>query len=73
MNMGTLAVLPFLQQQGITSLDTLIISHPDLDHSAGTTVVHKHWRWAGFATAGWQRMARCARPAGRCRPAMRRR
>jgi len=38
-NMGSLAVLPFLQQQGITALDTFIISHPDLDHSAGTTVV----------------------------------
>jgi competence protein ComEC len=38
-NMGTLAVLPFLQQQGITALDTFVISHPDLDHSAGTAAV----------------------------------
>jgi competence protein ComEC len=38
-NMGTLAVLPFLQQQGITELDTFIISHPDLDHSAGTAII----------------------------------
>jgi competence protein ComEC len=35
-NMGSLAVLPYLQQQGIRSLNTLVISHPDLDHSAGT-------------------------------------
>jgi competence protein ComEC len=56
-NMGTLAVLPFLQQQGITSLDTLIISHPDLDHSAGTAVVHNalavgRFRYGGVATDG---------------------
>jgi competence protein ComEC len=38
-NMGTLAVLPYLQQAGIDYLDTLVISHPDLDHSAGTAVI----------------------------------
>ncbi len=38
-NMGSRVVLPFLQAQGIVSLDTLVISHPDLDHSAGTAVV----------------------------------
>lgn len=38
-NMGSLAVLPYLQRQGITALNTLVISHPDLDHSAGTSVV----------------------------------
>ncbi|MDG2047987.1 MAG: DNA internalization-related competence protein ComEC/Rec2 [Halioglobus sp.] len=35
MNMGTMVVLPFLQMQGVSALDTLVISHPDLDHSAG--------------------------------------
>ncbi len=35
-NMGSTVVLPYLQLKGIISLDTLVISHPDLDHSAGT-------------------------------------
>jgi competence protein ComEC len=35
-NMGSTVVLPYLQKLGITALDTLVISHPDLDHSAGT-------------------------------------
>lgn len=39
LNAGVTAVLPFLRQRGITSLDTLIISHPDLDHSAGAGAV----------------------------------
>jgi len=39
LNMGSMAVLPYLQRQGIDSLDTLVISHPDLDHSAGTAVI----------------------------------
>ncbi|MCB1703341.1 MAG: DNA internalization-related competence protein ComEC/Rec2 [Halioglobus sp.] len=38
-NMGSLAVLPYLRERGVTALDTLVISHPDLDHSAGTAVV----------------------------------
>ena len=38
-NMGSRVVLPFLQTQGIVSLDTVVISHPDLDHSAGTAAV----------------------------------
>jgi competence protein ComEC len=53
-NMGTLAVLPFLQQKGIATLDTFIISHPDLDHSAGTSAVRaaipvKRLRYGGVA------------------------
>ncbi|CAA0119848.1 ComE operon protein 3 [Halioglobus japonicus] len=40
-NLATLAVLPYLQRKGITALDTLIISHPDLDHSAGTTAIRE--------------------------------
>jgi competence protein ComEC len=33
--MATSVVLPYLRSLGINSLDTLIISHPDNDHSAG--------------------------------------
>ena len=38
-NLGSLVVLPFLKAQGIDTLDTLIISHNDLDHSAGLAAV----------------------------------
>ena len=34
-NMGSSVVLPYLRQQGVASLDSFVISHPDLDHSAG--------------------------------------
>lgn len=34
-NMATRVILPYLARQGLTGLDTFIISHPDLDHSAG--------------------------------------
>ena len=51
-NMGSLAVLPYLQQQGITSLDTLVISHPDLDHSAGTAVIAKAMKIDRFRYGG---------------------
>jgi competence protein ComEC len=38
-NLGRRVVLPYLGTLGITTLDTLVISHPDLDHSAGTGAV----------------------------------
>ena len=34
-NMATRVILPLLRSEGLTALDTLIVSHPDLDHSAG--------------------------------------
>jgi len=34
-NAGTAIILPFLQQQGIKSIDTLVISHADNDHIGG--------------------------------------
>ena len=34
-NLGQTVVLPYLRQMGLARLDTLVISHPDLDHSAG--------------------------------------
>jgi len=38
-NMAGRVVLPYLRARGVTALDTLIISHPDLDHSAGVDTV----------------------------------
>lgn len=38
-NMAVRAVLPYLRRQGIRTLDTLVISHSDLDHSAGAAAV----------------------------------
>jgi competence protein ComEC len=37
--LGSTVVLPFLWAQGIATLDTLVISHNDLDHSAGLATV----------------------------------
>ncbi|WP_233830862.1 ComEC/Rec2 family competence protein [Paraburkholderia sp. ZP32-5] len=36
---GERVVVPFLQSQGVTALDTLIISHADSDHSGGAPAV----------------------------------
>jgi len=38
-NAGTAIVLPFLKARGVTALDTLVVSHGDLDHSAGALAV----------------------------------
>ena len=38
-NMGALVVLPYLRARGVSSLDTVVISHPDLDHSAGIDTI----------------------------------
>jgi competence protein ComEC len=64
-NMGSLAVLPYLQQQGITALDTLVISHPDLDHSAGTSVVRNALPVNRFRYGGVEAEEAKERGAGR--------
>lgn len=61
-NSGSLAVLPYLRRQGVAALDTLVISHPDLDHSAGLQVVQTalpidRFRYGGQLTRQGQRMA----------------
>jgi competence protein ComEC len=62
MNMGLKVVLPFLQTRGITELDTMIISHPDTDHSAGTDVILKHHRVNRFRYGGEKTTAGIGRP-----------
>lgn len=41
-NTGTAIVLPYLQQQGIHKIDTLVISHADNDHSGGAKPLMQH-------------------------------
>lgn len=38
-NMASAVALPYIRRQGISRLDTLLVSHPDIDHSAGTTTL----------------------------------
>ncbi|MBT4518368.1 MAG: DNA internalization-related competence protein ComEC/Rec2 [Halieaceae bacterium] len=38
-NMARSVVLPYLRAQGVESIDNLLISHPDQDHSAGTIAI----------------------------------
>jgi competence protein ComEC len=38
-NSARSTVMPFLRYGGVTRLDTLVVSHPDLDHSAGVTAL----------------------------------
>ena len=51
-NIAMRVILPLLQREGLSALDTLIVSHPDLDHSAGqdaviATVNVKRLRYGG--------------------------
>ena len=38
-NLASTVIAPLLRRQGISELDTLVISHPDNDHSAGTATL----------------------------------
>ena len=38
-NSARSVVVPFLRHRGVTRLDTLVVSHPDLDHSAGVNTL----------------------------------
>jgi competence protein ComEC len=62
LNAGVTAVLPFLRQLGITSLDTLIISHQDLDHSAGAAAVLEAMKVSRFRFGGERSAATGGRP-----------
>jgi competence protein ComEC len=47
-NMARSVILPYLRRRGITHLDTLVISHPDLDHAAGAAEILRAlpvWKW----------------------------
>lgn len=50
-NAGTAIVLPFLQQQGIKNIDTLIISHADNDHIGGARPLMKNIAVDGLLTS----------------------
>ena len=38
-NMASSVILPYLRHLGVTAVDTLVISHPDNDHSAGAATL----------------------------------
>jgi competence protein ComEC len=38
-NMASAVILPYLRHLGVTAVDTLVISHPDNDHSAGAATL----------------------------------
>lgn len=40
-DMGSAVLVPFLQSRGIEKVDTLIISHSDIDHAGGTRSLRK--------------------------------
>lgn len=40
-DMGQLAIIPYLTTLGIKRLDTIVISHPDLDHRGGLESIEK--------------------------------
>ncbi|KTD21214.1 DNA uptake/competence protein ComA [Legionella londiniensis] len=42
-DMGQLAVIPFLNSQGIKNLDTVIISHSDIDHRGGLASIEEKY------------------------------
>jgi competence protein ComEC len=55
-NMASAVILPYLRLLGVSALDTLVISHPDNDHSAGTTTIRaampvKHFYYGGKLAA----------------------
>jgi len=51
-NMATSVVMPYLHQQGVSSLASLIVSHADNDHSAGTRALLEHYPVGQFLYGG---------------------
>ncbi len=61
-NMGTSVVLPYLRSVGIAALDTVVVSHPDLDHSAGAAAVLDALAVGRYRYGGKSVVARGGRP-----------
>ncbi len=43
-DMGQLAIIPYLETLGVKSVDTVIISHPDLDHRGGLRSLEEKYK-----------------------------
>jgi competence protein ComEC len=60
-NMATSVILPYLRSTGVTRLDTFVVSHSDMDHSAGMRTilqalpVGRVYLGAGLSVAGGTR------------------
>jgi competence protein ComEC len=61
-NMATAVVLPFLRRQGIAALDTLVVSHPDTDHAAGTAILLQSVQVTRFLYGGQSPFAAAGQP-----------
>ncbi len=48
-------ILPYLASKGISRIDTLIVSHSDLDHSGGVATMLKHVNVAELLVGEWLR------------------
>jgi len=51
-NMASAVILPYLRVQGVSGLHTLMVSHPDNDHSAGTDTIMKSLPVQQLVTGG---------------------
>ncbi|MBI3013103.1 MAG: MBL fold metallo-hydrolase, partial [Elusimicrobia bacterium] len=49
---GRESVVPFLESLGVQAIDTLLITHPHLDHYGGTIAVLEKFRVAGWMGSG---------------------
>lgn len=47
-DMGKLVIIPYLKSLGIKKIDTLVISHPDLDHRGGSPSIRKTFQIGEF-------------------------
>ncbi len=43
-DMGKLAIIPYLKNQGIHKIDSIIISHPDMDHRGGLHTLEQQYK-----------------------------
>ncbi len=64
-NMASRVVLPFLQRSGVSDLDLLMISHPDLDHSAGLETIRRAMPVARLLAGGAEALPHLAYPCRR--------
>jgi competence protein ComEC len=65
---GNRVVLPYLRARGIHSLDGVIVSHNDIDHSGGALSIFKEMQigWAATSLDAWTGIVKAAPNHRRC-------